>query len=307
MKEIYYIDRETKTKKKELIYGEKSLLFLYGDKKYFNFLSNLILTIFCKFSFFSRFYGWIQKKSFTKKKVRPFILKYNLNESEFKKKEFTSFNDFFTRKLTPDARPINLNENVVIMPADGRYLAYQNFEEINEIFVKKKSFTLQEFLKDSELAKKYAKSTVVIGRLCPVDYHRFHFPIDCIPNKAKLINGRLHSVNPIALWKNMNNLSENKRAITLLKNKEIGDVVFVEIGAINVGSIHQTYIPNQFYQKGLEKGYFSFGGSCIVMLFEASKIKLDHDLIAASQKKIEIYAKMGQSIAIFNSRTNRTI
>ncbi len=305
MKEIFYIERESKKKKKEAIYGEKALLFLYSDKWYVKLISKPILAIVCRFHLFSRIYGWIQKKSFTKRKVKPFIQMFNLNEKEFLKKDFTSFNDFFTRKLVPSARPIDLDKNVAILPADGRYLAYQNFEGVKKIFVKGEDFTLAEFLKDDLLAEKYSKGAVVIARLCPIDYHRFHFPFDCVSDVPKLINGKLHSVNPIALWKNIKYLSENKRVVTKLKSEKFGEVLFVEIGAVNVGSIHQTFILNSHQEKGKEKGYFSFGGSCIVMLFESGKIKIDQDLLDSSYKKIEVYAKMGQSLG--KAGTNRAL
>jgi len=305
MKEIFYIDRESKERKKEAVYGEKALLFLYSDKWHVKLISKPILAVICRFHLFSRIYGWIQKKSSTKKKVKPFIQKFCLNEKEFAKNNFTSFNDFFTRKLVPSARPIDLDQNVAIMPADGRYLAYQSFDDVKKIFVKGENFTLSEFLKDGLLAEKYSKGTIVIARLCPIDYHRFHFPFDCTPDMPKYINGKLHSVNPIALWKNIKYLSENKRVVTKLKSEKFGEVLFVEIGAVNVGSIHQTFSPNSHQKKGKEKGYFSFGGSCIVMLFEPEKIKIDQDLLDASYKKIEVYAKMGQSLG--KAGTNRAL
>jgi len=299
MKEIFYIDRQSKEKRKEIVYGEKALLFLYSDKWYVKLISRPILALLCRFYLFSRIYGWIQKRGFSKKKVSPFIQKFALNKEEFAKKEFSSFNDFFTRKLIPSARPVDPNPEVAVMPADGRYLAYQSFEEIKEIFIKGQNFKLSEFLKDGQLAEKYSNGAIVIARLCPIDYHRFHFPFDCTASKPKLINGKLHSVNPMALWENIKYLNENKRVITELKSDKFGDVLFVEIGAINVGSIHQTFNPDSKQMKGSEKGYFSFGGSCIVMLFEPKKIKIDQDILDASYQKIEVYAKMGQPLGKF--------
>jgi len=296
MKEIFYIDRESGEKLKEAVYGEKALLFLYNDKWFVKIFSRPILAILCRFHLFSRIYGWIQKKSFTKKKIKPFVQRFDLNEKEFVEKKFTSFNDFFTRKLVPSARPIDSRQDVAVMPADGRYLAYQNSDEIKKIFIKGERFTLSEFLKDEALSEKYSKGPIVIARLCPIDYHRFHFPFDCTPSKSKCINGKLHSVNPIALWENIKYLGENKRVVTKLKSDKFGEVLFVEIGAINVGSIHQTFSPNSHQAKGKEKGYFSFGGSCIVMLFEPGKIKIDQDILDASYQKIEVYSKMGQSL-----------
>ena len=137
---------------------------------------------------------------------------------------------------------------------------------------------------------------MVIARLCPIDYHRFHFPFSCTPSKSTLLNGALFSVNPLALKKNIRIFSENKRSLTSLKTDKFGDVLFIEVGATCVGGIFQTYTPNQAVVKGQEKGYFSFGGSSLILLFEPGRIHFDADLIEASKKKIEIRGLLGQSM-----------
>jgi phosphatidylserine decarboxylase len=117
-----------------------------------------------------------------------------------------------------------------------------------------------------------------------------------MPTTAQLINGPLFSVNPIALYKNFLILQENKRMITLINSDKFGQVSYIEIGATNVGSIHQTYKANSPLHKGDEKGYFSFGGSCVVLLFEKGKIQLDHDLCENTLKGFETKTFMGQSL-----------
>ena len=136
----------------------------------------------------------------------------------------------------------------------------------------------------------------MIARLCPTDYHRFHFSFNCIPDAPRLINGPLYSVNPIALKRNIQILSENKRVITVLNTKNFGSVLSVEVGATYVGSINQTFAPREHYAKGDEKGYFSFGGSTLVLLFEPGRIQFDQDLIDASKRKIEVRGLFGQSL-----------
>jgi phosphatidylserine decarboxylase len=68
----------------------------------------------------------------------------------------------------------------------------------------------------------------------------------------------------------------------------------MEIGATNVGSIHQTYTPYQFYRKGDEKGYFSFGASALILLFKPRALDLDRDLLAHPGQ--EIKCLLGQSL-----------
>lgn len=298
MKDVVVIERSTGKKEKEKIMGHSMILLLYGNNIVSKTLAPFLNFIFCHFSFISRLYGAYQKTAFSKKNITPFIKKYQVNEKEFlyPTKSFKSFNDFFIRKLKPSARPISSNKNIAVCPADGRYLAFQNIELIKDFWIKGKKFNLTTFLKDEELAKIFENGSMVIARLCPFDYHRFHFPIDGVVSRSKLINGFLFSVNPIALYKNFLILQQNKRAVTTIDSELFGKVAYIEIGATNVGSIIQTYKSKTKVYKGQEKGYFSFGGSCVVILFQKGKIKLDEDLLENTLKGFETRIKMGQSL-----------
>ena len=83
----------------------------------------------------------------------------------------------------------------------------------------------------------------------------------------------------------------------MLDSDTFGSVAFVEIGATCVGTIHQTFQGTNM-KKGDEKGYFSFGGSCIVMLFEKGRITFDNDLITYSKKEIEVVSKWGTQLGM---------
>ncbi|MCH9626301.1 MAG: Phosphatidylserine decarboxylase proenzyme [Chlamydiales bacterium] len=289
-KKIYYIDRQTGEKKQERVYYEKTLHFLYGSA-----LGRFFTNIIAHIPFFSQLFGWWQSTRWTRHKIAPFIQKYGVKTEEFAEPatSFTSFNAFFVRKLKKQARPISSG---AILPADGRYLVYPNCETVDGFVIKGKKFSLKKLIGNADLANKYAKGALVIARLCPSDYHRFHFPLTCTPSAPRLINGPLYSVNPIALQQNLEIFSENKRVITSLETERHGKVLFIEVGATNVGSIHQTYIPNQTYQKGDEKGFFSFGGSSILLLFETSAIQFADDLIKNSAQHIETLCLFGQSL-----------
>lgn len=298
MTEIRYIDRQSKQEKIEQIYGRAFLEALYGASIYSRLISTLFLPLFANLKFLSKLYGWLQKSRLSKFKVKRFIRAFKIDTSEFLDPvdSFQSFNDFFIRKLQPSARPISNGHDVAILPADARYLVYENILTTPGFWVKGHKFTLEELLDDAVLAEKYAQGSMVIARLAPVDYHRFHFPTNCLPDKPKGIPGPLYSVNPIALKTNIRILSRNNRMITSLHTKNFGTILYVEVGATNVGSIHQTFIPQEHYAKGDEKGYFSFGGSCIILLFEPYRIQFDQDLIDASQRKIEMLGLLGQSL-----------
>lgn len=293
-----YIDRKSRQEMTEKVYGKFYIDLLYGTSWFSKVLSSLVLPLFSHINFLSKLYGAIQKSRLSKKKIKPFIQKFHVDTSEFLDPvdSFQSFNDFFIRKLKPEARPIAPGNDIAVLPADGRYLVYENIQKVDGFFVKGKKFSLETLLKSSELAHKYAQGSMVIARLAPVDYHRFHFPVSCHPEEPQQINGPLFSVNPRALKKHVNILAENKRVITPLRTENFGPVLFIEVGATYVGSIHQTFIPHKLMVKGAEKGYFSFGGSSLILLFEPFCIEFDRDLIEASHRRIEVLGQMGQSL-----------
>jgi phosphatidylserine decarboxylase len=296
--DIQYIDRKTAKLQKEKIYGDKILSLLYGDSLFSQLFSVTLLPLLSKISWFSKFYGFLQTTKKSSAKVDPFIAAYQIDKSEFIKTQFCSFNDFFIRKLKPEKRPIIMGPQIAALPADGRYLVFPQLNKVDSFYVKGQNFDLCTLLQDGALSRRLASGSMMIARLCPVDYHRFHFICDGVPSKASLIPGPLFSVNPVALRKKLSILSENKRMITEVETKEFGTIFYIEVGATCVGTIHQTYVPDQLVKKGDEKGYFSFGGSCLIILFEEGRILFDEDLIQNSKNGIETYAQMGGSLGI---------
>lgn len=294
--DIQYIERSSGELQTEKIYGRWALAFLYGDSFFNRLFSFFILPLLAHLPWFSRFYGYLQKRPKSAKKITPFIEAYHIDTSEFVETSFPSFNDFFIRKLKFEKRPIVSDPRQAAMPADGRYLVFPDLKKTETFYVKGQKFDLEKFLEDPVLAHRYAQGAMVIARLCPTDYHRFHFPCNGIPRKARLINGPLFSVNPIALRKNLAILWENKRMITEMETEQFGTIQYIEVGATCVGSIQQTYFPDNPMRKGDEKGYFEFGGSCLVLLFEKETIVFDDDLIANSARGLETRANFGKSL-----------
>lgn len=295
--DIRYIDRVTKKEETEKVYGKFFIEFFYGNHLYSKLFA-FVLNVICKIPFFSHLYGELQKSHRSKRKVKPFIKDYHVDPSEFLEPvdSFGSFNDFFIRKLKPTARLMDESLDVAILPADARYRVYSNIHAVDGFLVKGKKFSLEKLVGSATIAHKYLYGSMVFARLCPVDYHRFHFPFNCIPSQARLINGALFSVNPIALKKNIDIVTENKRMITELQTKHFGTVLYIEVGATYVGSICQTYTPEQHYAKGEEKGYFEFGGSMLILIFPPFHIQFDQDLLDASSRGIEVKGLLGQSL-----------
>jgi phosphatidylserine decarboxylase len=291
---IRYYNRHTGQTETEKVYGEGFLRWTYGHP-----LGSLARWAFVKRPFFSAWYGRRMDQTASAAKIAPFIDRYGLDPSDFADPpdSFRSFNEFFYRKLKPASRPVDPDENAVVFPADGRHLGFAKASEIQRVFVKGQRFDLASLLGDAALADRYRDGTLVLSRLCPVDYHRFHFPAAGTPDTARTINGPLFSVSPIALRKHLSYLWTNRRVITLLATPNLGTVILIEVGATCVGGIHQTYSAGQPVAKGAEKGYFSFGGSSTITLFEPGRVILESDIAAQSAQGVELYARVGTRMA----------
>jgi phosphatidylserine decarboxylase len=133
-------------------------------------------------------------------------------------------------------------------------------------------------------------------RLCPTDYHRFHFIDSGIPKENHCIKGHYYSVNPIALKSIPKLFCENKREWSLFKSDNFKDVLHIEVGATCVGSIFQTYSPDTKVNKGDEKGYFKFGGSTTILFFEKDSVKIDSDILDQSKFGFECKVLFGENI-----------
>lgn len=287
---IRYFNRHTGNLETEQVYGEGFLRWSYGNP-----LGAISLAAFVKRPFFSKWYGRRMDRPESASRVSPFIAQYGLDPADFADSpaSYRSFNEFFFRKLKPSARPIDTDESSVVFPADGRHLGFARASDITGVFVKGQKFDLPSLLGDRRLGEKYADGSLVLSRLCPVDYHRFHFPAAGIPGQTRHIEGPLFSVNPIALRQQLAYLWTNKRAITELQTERFGTVICMEIGATCVGTIEQTFTPGQPITKGAEKGYFAFGGSSTLTIFESGVIQLEADLLENSARQTELYARIG--------------
>jgi phosphatidylserine decarboxylase len=291
---IQYFNRYTQQLETEAVYGDAFLKWAYGNP-----LGKLTVELMVKRAFFSSFYGWWMSRPATAQKVRPFIRQFGMDPEAFVKSvdRFDSFNDFFSRALKPEARPIQSEPDTLVFPADGRHLGFQDLSELKSVFVKGQSFDLNAFLGDPELADRYQKGSAVLSRLCPTDYHRFHFSVDGVPEAPQLINGMLYSVNPMALRQSLDYLWQNKRVLTRVRTESCGQVLIMEIGATNVGSIIQTFKPGKLVERGEEKGMFRFGGSATMTFFEPGAVELAEDLLQYSSQSTELYAHMGDVMA----------
>ncbi len=293
--ELVFYDRYTESLKSESIYGETPLRWAYETTP-----GRICLNAVIRRKWFSRLYGRWADCGCSRKEIATFIERFDVDTSEFldSPDTFSTFNEFFFRKLKPEARPIDQASDAVIFPTDGRHFLIPNLSEATTLYAKGQRFDLATLLGDSHLADEFAGGTAVLSRLCPTDYHRYHFPLAGTPEEGRLINGSLFSVNPIALSRRLSYITENKRQITRVNDSPAGSYLFLEIGATNVGSIISTSSAGQPVKKGDEKGYFRFGGSMVITLFSEGSFIPERDLATRSDSGIEIYARMGDRMGV---------
>ncbi|WP_297631727.1 phosphatidylserine decarboxylase [uncultured Clostridium sp.] len=286
-------NRRTKQYEKENIAGKKYLVWCYESPK-----GKKLTELIFKKKLCSKVYGAFCDTKFSRKKIKHFIRDFDIDMAVCKKKpkEFSNFNDFFTRKLKPDARPFDINNKALISPADGRVFAYENIDLENLVQIKGLTYSLKDFINNDSIANQFQGGTCVIVRLSPIDYHRFHFIDSGVCTKSTFIPGKYYSVNPIAL-KNIPRLfCENKREWSLFKSDNFNDVLYVEVGATCVGTIIQTYNTDTTISKGDEKGFFKFGGSTVVLFFKKGSVVIDNDILEQTELGYESKVSMGESI-----------
>lgn len=290
---IKVFNRDTKSYDIEKVAGENYITWSYESP-----VGKGLLELLIKKKFFSKAYGSFCDTKFSRNKIDSFIKDFDIDMNLCNQniKDFNNFNEFFIRTLHKDARPIDINPNFLISPGDGRLLAFNNINTKNLVQVKGINYSLSELLEDNDIIKKYEGGVCLILRLCPTDYHRFHFVDSGIPLENHFIKGNYYSVNPTALERIPKLYCQNKREWSVFKSDNFGDIIHVEVGATCVGTIIQTYNPNEPVKKGDEKGYFKFGGSTTILFFEKDKIKIDEDILTQSDLGFETKVIMGETI-----------
>lgn len=225
--------------------------------------------------------------------IDPFIRKNQINMTEFETERYQSYNHFFSRRIKASARPIDQEQTHLISPCDSKLTVLPITKE-QRFRLKQTDYTLASLLKNSGLAKHYEGGYALIFRLTVDDYHRYCYAADGEKSENIRIPGVLHTVNPIAndyypIYK------ENAREYTLIRTKEFGTIVQMEVGALLVGRIVNHHGCRSVY-RGEEKGYFQFGGSTVVLLIQPDQVQIDEDILENSKKGIETVVHMGEKI-----------
>ncbi|KAJ3018929.1 hypothetical protein HKX48_002532 [Thoreauomyces humboldtii] len=235
----------------------------------------------------------------SRKAIKHFVAFHNLPLDEILDPldSFQTFNQFFYRKLKPGARTLaSPDPKVAVSCADCRLSCFPSVDRAKALWIKGREFTIPKLLEDEEMAKAFDGGALAIFRLAPQDYHRFHFPIDCTVGPTKWIEGSYFTVNPMAIRTTVDVYTENVRSVTYLDSPEFGRVAYVAIGAMMVGSTVLTSEKGAQVKRMDEHGYFAFGGSTIILLFERDVIDFDGDLLENSEHNLETLVKMGNSL-----------
>ena len=229
--------------------------------------------------------------------IKPFIKNNSIDMTQFEEERYASYNEFFSRKIRPDARRVDREPGHLISPCDSK-LTVLPVEADGRFSIKHTQYTLAELLKSEELAAEYVGGTALLFRLTVDDYHRYCYPADGSRGGFVAISGIFHTVNPVAndhypIYK------ENAREYCILHTRQFGDMVMMEVGALLVGKI-VNHPGSACVKRGQEKGYFRFGGSTVVVLLKRGAAMLDPDLLENSRQGWETVVRYGEKIGRAN-------
>ena len=285
--EIKVYDRRQRRCTVEKQYGGGAVEFLYETAA-----GRLLLWLFVSGRLFSRLCALRDRLPSSVKRIRPFIKEYRIKMSDFEAERYRCYADFFTRRVKRSARPIDGSRGSFVAVADSKLSCYEIDDSLC-LEIKGGKYTVGELIGDEKLARVFAGGTALVFRLTVDDCHRYCFPSDGRLISRRRINGRLHTVRPIA-QKRYRVFSENSREIALLDTDMFGEIIQLEVGALLVGKITNNSMAS--FKKGDEKGFFELGGSTCVLLLKRDAVRIDGDILAHSAAGIETRVLMGERI-----------
>ena len=297
--EISFFNRYKGIKETEQVYGDWAINLLYGN----SFSGKILTQLLAESHWFSRLYGEMQNSFFSKKKIKGFAQQYGIELDDFLPQQgrdeadpFANFNQFFIRRFKPAKRVFMQSPEWMPAFCEARYFGYESIDDSVSIPVKGKYLRPSSLLQNSSWAQTFEQGPMLIARLCPVDYHRFHYPDDGQVLERARAHGSLHSVNPLALKKAPDIFIKNERVINILETAHFGKIAYIEIGATCVGKIVQSHQGHEF-KRGQEKGYFLFGGSTVIVIGQKGRWIPADDIIQNTQNHLETFVRLGDGLA----------
>lgn len=241
----------------------------------------------------SKLVGYYLNHSLSKGMIKRFIYKNNISMDDYQTINYSSFNEFFVREIKATARPFPKEEILLAAPCDGKLTIYP-IQEDSVFRIKNSLYSVKELLADSELGTQWLGGTAAIFRLTPDDYHHYYFIDDGKIISQKKISGKFHTVRPIAI-NNQPVFTQNVREYTIIETANFGKVAQIEVGALLVGKIQNKKIANTC-QRFEKKGWFEFGGSTVILLFQKDKLTFNSEIIENTLNEKETVVKLGQTI-----------
>lgn len=232
--------------------------------------------------------------------IQNFIRTFHVNMSEAEIEDptqFTTFNDFFTRKLKPSLRPV-AGDPYVASPADGTISQLGKINQAEILQAKNHNYTLNALLaNDQKWVDAFSDGSFATIYLAPHNYHRVHMPLTGKLVTSIYVPGKLFSVNNTSAEMVPSLFSNNERLINIFETA-VGPMAVILVGAIIVGSIKMVWQNNAYrsnviqpmnfsnsqiqYKKGDEIGLFKLG-STVILLFEKNVIEWQNNLQAGSE------------------------
>lgn len=258
-----------------------------------------------------------QGGSLTTSVIAWFVKHYQVNMAEAANPDvtsYTTFNEFFTRPLKADARPLANAE--FICPVDGAISQFGAIEKDQIFQAKGHSYSTTALVGgDKALAEKFENGHFVCLYLSPKDYHRIHMPCDGKLNSMTYVPGALFSVNPTTAQGVPGLFARNERVVCEFSSEQYGSFIMVLVGATIVGSMATVWHDatngiinpprtgktktwhyenqNINLKQGDEMGRFLLG-STVVMLFEKDTLQFNAEWQPA--KAIKLGEVMGSKI-----------
>ena len=226
--------------------------------------------------------------------IPPFVLKKHIRMDDYAAIKYRSFNQFFTRPVKPEKRPIDPDPLALISPCDAK-LTVIPVDDSTHFTVKGAEYSLSAFLGCKKCAVHFKGGYVLIFRLTPDDYHRYCYPDDGTAGKTRRIGGVLHTANPVAEEHGIKVYHRNTRTVTMLRTSHFGRMMQVEVGAMFVGKI-VNHPHGEQIRRGIEKGYFEFGGSTVVLVLEKGAAEIDPQILRNSENGAETIVQYGSRI-----------
>ncbi|ATX82296.1 phosphatidylserine decarboxylase [Mariprofundus ferrinatatus] len=298
--EIQVFNRYRNAMEIEKVYGDGMVKFAYGNP-----IGRLLGPVIAS-KLLSQIYGKSQDSLSSAGKVAPFIKAFNIRIDQFEKGSFAdkpieasyrSFNEFFIRAFREGERAFTPNDHEMGAFAEARYFGHAAMHDELTVPVKGAMLRAVDLIGDHALAEDFIGGPLMIARLCPVDYHRYHYPDDGKTLKAFSVPGDLHSVNPLALRYRHDIFIKNERRVAILETEHFGKLAYIEVGATCVGKIVQSFDESKAFKKGDEKGYFLFGGSTVVLCGEKGRWVPSDDILTNTKAGVETYIQLGDVVA----------